>query len=187
MLILDIAFYFLSGCIMINTLTIRKAEFPKKIVLIDLIAISCVYFIPTFSHLLNLPFYLLEPIRIITLLSLIHTRKLNAYILALTLPVFSFAVSGHPVLFKMLIMTCELLANIWLFDFLNKKINNTEISMGLSVSISKLIYYTLQYIVISMNLLSWEQVEHPILPQVIVIFALSGYIYLIEFYRKRKA
>ncbi|MDY0202455.1 MAG: hypothetical protein RBR40_15895, partial [Tenuifilaceae bacterium] len=59
-------------------------------VLFDIFALAFIYLIPTISHMLSFPLYLIEPMRIALVLALVHTTKRNAYIIALTLPLFSF-------------------------------------------------------------------------------------------------
>ncbi len=169
-----------------NTLTIDGSKSNTKSILLDLIALAVVYFVPTLTHLLNLPLYLFEPIRIMLILSIVHTKKVNAFALALSLPLFSFAVAGHPVFFKMLIISAEMALNVWLFYVISKEIKSTFLAMVLSIALSKLVYYAIQYIFIVTSLLTWQEVEHPILPQVIVVFALSGYVYFAEKFKKAK-
>src|SRR6056297_3145024 len=83
--------------------------------LFDLAAIAFIYFIPAISHMLSIPLYLLEPMRIILILALVHTHKVNAYVLAATLPFFTFLVSGHPILPKAFLISAELVLNVFLF------------------------------------------------------------------------
>jgi len=168
-----------------NSLTLGNKQ--QKIlgsVLIDLSALAVVYLVPTFSHLIGFPLYLIEPMRIMLILAMVHTGKSNAMIIALTLPVFSFLISGHPVLLKMMLIAVELLANVWLFYFLAKKLNKVFPAILLSIIASKLVYYTLKFSLIHLAFLDSGLVSTPIYIQVIMTFVLSGYLYL--FLRKQE-
>ena len=63
-----------------------------KSIILDIAAIAFIYFVPTISHILSLPVYYIEPMRLMLILALVHTTKQNAYIIALTLPLFSFLI-----------------------------------------------------------------------------------------------
>ena len=91
-----------------------------KNIILDIFALAFIYFVPSISHLLNLPIYYIEPMRLMLILALVHSSKQNAYILALTLPLFSFLVSAHPVLPKMFLISFELCLNVFLFFILVK-------------------------------------------------------------------
>jgi hypothetical protein len=110
----------------------------------DILAISFIYLVPVLSHLTALPIYYLEPMRIMLILAIVHTSKRNSYILATTLPIFSFIVSAHPVFLKTLLITGELLLMTWMFYSLSDKIKNKFGAMVLSIGISKIAYYLLK-------------------------------------------
>ncbi len=168
-----------------NSLTagIKQQKFIGSL-LIDFSALTVIYFVPTFSHLIGFPLYLIEPMRIMLILAMVHTGKSNAMIIALTLPVFSFLISGHPVMLKMMLIAVELLANVWLFYFLAKKLNKVFPAILLSIIASKLIYYTLKFSLIHLAFLDSGLVSTPIYIQVIMTFVFSGYLYL--FLRKQE-
>ena len=138
-----------------------------------------VYLTPVLSHLFAIPLYYLEPMRIIVIISLVYTGRFNSYILALTLPVFSYLVSGHPLFFKAGIMTGELLLNIFIFDLLSYKIKNIFIVTFLSIILSKMLYYLFKYIFISTNLLHGTLVSTPIIIQLILTVVLACLIFYI--------
>jgi len=167
----------------LNRSYIRKNIFTY---LIDIVAVFCVYLLPTFSHLTGVPFYLFEPMRIFVILALLHSNKMNAYLLAFTLPVFSFAIASHPVFLKSIIISVELIINVFLYhQFINRKISG-HLSILLSIIISKLVYYVLKYIMISALLIHTELFSTPIYLQVISTFIFSIYAYIIFKIRKSK-
>ena len=98
-----------------NILAIVNPKLKAKEYALDFLAIAFIYFIPSISHLFSFPVYLFEPMRIMLILCVAHSSKKNAYLIALTLPVFSFIISSHPSLLKTAIMTAELTLNMFLF------------------------------------------------------------------------
>ncbi len=148
--------------------------------LLDLLAIGFVYSIPVLSHLFALPVYFIEPMRLMLILAIAHTSKKNAYILAATLPIFSFIVSAHPVFIKTLLISGELLLNVWLFFFISEKIKNKFGSMLLSVGLSKIAYYILKFALLSAVLLEGSLVSTPLEIQAIMMIVFSGYIFLMK-------
>lgn len=156
-----------------------------NIILIDLFLLAFIYLLPTFSHLIGFPLYLIDPMRITVLGSLLilGDRK-NAYILALTIPLFSFMLSGHPVFPKNILISIELVSNIFLFLTFRDKINNTFISMLSSILISKVLYYLLKYAIVFIGLLEMEIISTSIYIQAVIAIVLS--ILFSLFYSKNK-
>lgn len=153
--------------------------------LFDLGAVLFVYFVPALSHLIGVPLYLIEPMRLVVVLALVHTRQQNAYLLALTLPLFSFAVSAHPHFLKMLLITGELVFNVWLFLALSKKLKvNQGISLAISILLSKGAYYLMKFLLISALLIEGSVVSTPLWVQALT---LSGFALYLGLFRKRQA
>jgi hypothetical protein len=157
-------------------LSISKLNYRS--IFLDILALAFIYFVPTISHLLNVPLYLVEPMRIMIILALAHTTKKNAYLLALTLPLFSFLISAHPNVFKALIMTLELLLNVWLFYKLSTKVNQF-VAIFSSIIISKVVYYLLKFGLISFAVLQSGLISTPIYLQLITTVVFSGYLFFI--------
>lgn len=135
--------------------------------------LALVYLTPVLSHLFAIPLYYLEPMRIMVILSLVFKGRYSSYVLALTLPAFSYLVSGHPVFYKAGVMTFELILNILLFDLLRSKIKNYFIAVSASILLSKLVYYLFKYVLISYGLLSGQFISTPIVAQLLVIILLG--------------
>jgi hypothetical protein len=127
-----------------------RKQLPRTI-LIDVAILICIYFIPALSHIAPFPLYLLDPMRIFLLLGYLLTRQnSNAYILAITIPLFSALVSGHPPLFKAILIAVELSVNIILFiQFLKLSKLNVALALFLSIVGSKIIYYALKFVFIN--------------------------------------
>jgi hypothetical protein len=150
----------------------------------DLIALLVIYLVPTFSHLLSFPVYYLEPMRIMLILAIVNTTRKNAYLIAFTLPLLSLLISGHPSLIKTSLITGELLLNVGLFFFISEKLTNKTLSIFLSIVVSKIFYYLVKFLLVTSALISGDFISTPIYIQIIMLFVLSGYIYLMSFDRK---
>ena len=149
-------------------------------IVFDLMALFAIYLVPSISHLVSLPVYYIEPMRIMLILALVHTSRKNAYVIALTLPVFSFLISAHPSLVKTSLITGELLLNVWLFFFLSKKFSNKVLGMFSSIIVSKLMYYLIKFLLINTALMSGDLISTSVYIQVIMLFVLSGYVYFMS-------
>jgi hypothetical protein len=146
----------------------------------DVFAVAFVYFVPALSHLTSLPIYLIEPMRLMLILAIAHTSKRNAYIVAATLPIFSFVVSAHPYLIKTFLITGELLLNVWLYFFFVEKFKNKFSSMILSVGLSKMAYYAVKFGLLSLLIIDGSLISTPIYIQIITTVLFSGYIFMMK-------
>jgi len=151
-----------------------------KTYLIDLSLFSFIYFLPAMSHLVAFPIYYLDPMRIALVVALIHSSKRNTFIIALTLPLFSFFISSHPQLIKSFLLSAELLMNLGLFFLLKDRMKNVFLSLLLSIIVSKAIYYLLKFVFINYALLDDKLFSTPYYFQIISALILSAYLFLIN-------
>jgi hypothetical protein len=156
------------------------SPFRIKTILLDFTALLLIYFTPAISHLLNLPLYLFEPMRIMLILSLAHSDRKNTYLLALTLPLFSLLISAHPTVIKSLLITAELSLNVFLFFYFTGRIKNIFSAAAVSIVLSKTAYYAAKFIFISAGLIQSELISTPFIYQVLMTLILSGYLFFIE-------
>lgn len=156
---------------------ITSKEFVKPAVF-DLIALTAIYLVPVFSHLFAVPIYYAEPMRLMLVLSIMFTSKKNVMLIAFTMPLFSMLVSGHPVFYKALIMSGELLLNVILYFVLVVRIKNKFTSMILSITLSKVAYYGLKILLLNLALISGELIATPIIFQLGVVFIFSSILIL---------
>jgi len=130
--------------------------------------------------------------RIILILSIAHTNKLNAYFIGLSLPLFSFIFSGHPVFPKFFLVIFELSLNVWFFYFIIHKFKKylslqdmktrsyvVALAVLSSIILSKLIYYAAKYILISSLIVDSELISTPIYIQLSLAFILSIYMWVL--------
>lgn len=143
--------------------------------LLDISALALVYFVPALTHLLALPVYLIEPMRLMLILALAHTSRTNSYLLALTMPAFSFLISAHPVLPKMMLITLELLFNVLLFHLLVKRTGKIFLATFLSIFISKSAYYLVKFFLVQAAIIGSGVVDTPLAMQLVTALLFSGY------------
>ncbi|NOU18355.1 MAG: hypothetical protein HOO91_12435 [Bacteroidales bacterium] len=155
-------------------LTLVKKHNHLQIVIFDFISIIVILFVPTVSHLTGFPFYIFEPMRLLVISYLIFSKNKNSYFLAILLPLFSFIFAGHPSLFKLPLVTIDLLLNVAFLNILLTKRFNIYFSIILSVIISKVVYYSLKAIFIYVGLLVNGLVETNIIYQIANLLILLG-------------
>lgn len=163
-----------------KALSIIDLKSNIKTYLIDFFLLLMIYFLPAISHLFAFPVYYLDPMRIALVVALVHTSKKNAYIIALTLPLFSFLISSHPQIIKSFLLSAELIINLSLFFLIKDKLKNVFASLFLSIVISKVIYYSLKFALISFTLLNDRLFSTPLYFQLMAAVLLSTYIYLVN-------
>jgi hypothetical protein len=166
----------------VNILSNNKA----KTVILDIALLISLYLVPTISHLLALPIYYIEPMRLMLFVAILYTNRLNAVFIAVTLPLFSFAISSHPVFIKTILISAELLVNTLLFYYLLKITDKPFVAGIVSIITSKVFYYTIKYFLLSTTLLGGSLVSTPLIIQAIVTLVLSGLIFL-KFFADRKS
>jgi hypothetical protein len=159
-----------------NTFIFSKSRPAIKIAFIDLLALLFIYFTPALSHLLSLPVYLIEPIRLMLILSMAHSSKINTFLLALSLPLFSHLISAHPVFLKTILISFELLLFSVLFYEFSKKFKSVFLVMLVSIVAGKLFYYVCKYLFISYGLIQSELISTPVYMQIIISIVFSLYV-----------
>ena len=152
---------------------ISKLEY-LKLILLDIALLLTAYLIPTISHATSFPLYVFEPMRIILFTCVcLSAFRSNVYIMALTLPLFSFALVGHPMGVKSVIMAIELLFNVVILYKLKDIGLSAFSACFVSIVISKALYYIIKYGAISIGLLQISLVDTPMLMQLAVALLIS--------------
>jgi hypothetical protein len=150
-----------------------------KGLLLDIVALVVVYFTPIIGQLVHFPFYMVEPMRLMVVLSIAHSSRANSYLLALSLPLFSWAVSGHPEFYKMLVMTGEITINVFLFYYLIRKSDSVFLSIIISIVVSKVLCYIFYLAFFSMMFIREEAEPSFLIAQVISTLVFSFYIFFV--------
>jgi hypothetical protein len=132
--------------------------FTTRNILVDIVIFACIFFIPALSHVAPFPVYLLDPMRIFLFTGFLLTRQnTNAFILALAIPLFSTLITGHPPFFKALLISIELVVNIFvLVQLIDRTKLHLALSLFVSVIASKLVYYALKAVFIYSGLIEGE-------------------------------
>jgi len=161
-----------------KAITISKSETLRSVI-IGSFALLLIYFTPALSHLLNFPLYLIEPMRLMLIIAMVHSNRQNAFLLAISLPLFSFAVSGHPVFYKMLLISAELALNVYLYFMFVRIFKNSFTAMLSGIVISKVVYYLVKAVLISLAVTGPGLFSTPIWIQVLTTLIFSGYAFVI--------
>ena len=154
-------------------ITLSENKNTFKIVILDLMLFSFIFFLPSISHYSVLPLYFLEPMRIALFTSMIFTSRKNTFFIALTLPLFSFLVSLHPPITKMLLISVELFLNALIFFKLADGKLTPFFAALVSLVTSKVIYYAIKYAIFGFILGESFKFGIPVYIQLIVIIMLS--------------
>jgi hypothetical protein len=162
-----------------HIVTIQPSTLTTTLIF-DVFSVCLMLILPAISHLIGIPLYLMEPMRVILVLALILTSRYNTYLIAAILPLLSYLVSGHPFPAKMLIITMELLLNTWLFIFFCSKSGKPFISMLSSIIFSKVFCYMMYWIFFSWIFVEQESRIIFLLIQVGLTLLLSSMTYVIS-------
>jgi hypothetical protein len=155
----------------------------KNAIITDFLALVFIYFVPALSHMLKFPLYYADPMRIALFSILVLTKKENVYIMALSIPLISFLISGHPVFPKFLIVSLELFANVFLIFRFSNVIKNKFLLVFLSLFLSKSLYYLLKFVLIKFAVLDMGLISTPLYIQAILTLVFST---ILAFILKRR-
>jgi hypothetical protein len=171
---------------------LTQRTWPQQAVLsglFDVVGVALIYLVPAISHTLSLPIYLYEPMRLVLVAALAHTHRWNAAVLAFTLPLMSYLLSGHPTPFKACLISGELALNVGLYFLLLKPLRSQTLALLVSILCSKVGYYIGKYYAIRLGFIEGELFSTPFYFQGITVALCSGYFLFLElvqrFSRKR--
>jgi hypothetical protein len=69
--------------------------------------------------------------------------------------------------------------------FISEKLSNKILSVFLSIIVSKVLYYLIKFLLINSAVMGGDLISTPIYIQIIMLFVLSVYIYLMSFDRRK--
>lgn len=163
---------------------IFKNNTKAKIILVDILAITAVYLIPSIAHFSPFPLYYAEPMRLVAIVVYFLTRNhWNSLALAFTIPLFSMLFTGHPIPIKAILISIELAINILLLNLLISKFKfHLLIALFSSIILSKVIYYFLKYLLLTSSIMSGSLISIPIYIQLLssAITTLLFFIFLVK-------
>jgi hypothetical protein len=160
-----------------KVISLIRPVLTVKNVILDFVFLAFIYFVPALTHLVSLPVYFIEPMRLMLIFAILHTTKNNAYVIALTLPIFSFLISAHPSIIKSGLISIELFVNTLIFFQIIKKIPNAFWAMIISVLASKVLYYLLKFTLLNLAVMEGSLVSTPLMIQLVMMLLFSGYAY----------
>jgi len=159
---------------------IRRGK--SKTIIYDFFGILFLVLLPALSHSSGFVYYYIEPFRIVLIISFIFNNKPNSYFLSLVLPFFSFSVTEHPLIYKSILISVELLLNTLIFYKLSgyfKKYN--VVIIVLSILISKIFYYLLKYVFVYFKLINGSLISTDLSSQLIVVMILTALFIFVKY------
>lgn len=148
--------------------------------LIDLSIVAILYLLPGITHILPVPLYLIDPMRLLVFLTLLTTHRTNSLVLAASLPFLSTLFSGHPIFPKNILIATELSLNVMLFHWIFSKRDSVLVAGSLSILISKVFYYALKFGFISAGILGGALISTSLGYQLIPLILLPLLLYAIH-------
>ena len=147
-----------------------------------LIAVSVVG-ITSGSHSIGLPLYKLNPMHWVIYIAILFRKPsvISIIVLAFALPFTSLFLTGHPLVFKSVIMGVELSIYGIMFITAIKYFKLTPvIGFAISQIIGRIIYYGLKYILIKVELIDSILVSTSIILQLVVFGILGIVLFLVD-------
>jgi hypothetical protein len=146
-----------------------------KNVVIDVVILSTIYFIPALSHAAPFSLHYLEPMRLLLFVGYLLCRNdINSSFLAMTIPFVSTVITGHPPAAKAVLISCELLVNLWFLIWISEKFKwNAGIAFFVSALASKLVYYLFKFAFLELGLIQGTLVSTPLSIQLVALVVLS--------------
>ena len=149
------------------------------VLITDIMAIGIIMFLPAISHILPFPLYYIDPMRLVLLgVYFVNRNHKNAYLVAIVLPIFSMLYSGHPVFYKAMLISFELLINMVALHLLFRKGINIFFAVFLSIILSKIVYYLFKFAFIEWSLISGKLFSTSLIIQISIALGLSVVFFL---------
>lgn len=151
------------------------ATIDKRILLTDIGVLTAVYFIPALAHVTPFPLYYLDPMRLLLMAGYLLSRHGgNAALLALTIPLFSSWITGHPPFAKAVLIGVELLVNITLLHAAITRLRAPVLLLVFSsIVVSKLMYYAAKALFIQWGWIQDKVIATGLDTQLITAIAVS--------------
>lgn len=124
-----------------SILTVERQKIFQNALVTDILVLSAFFLTITFAHLLPIPMYKLDPMKVFVMLTVMYSSRGNALFISLSLPVLSFVSTGHPVAPKFILMGGELMVFAWIISTYQSSRWGSFFS---AIVISKIGYYVLK-------------------------------------------
>jgi hypothetical protein len=121
----------------------------------DVLILLTIYFLPAISHWVPFSLSMLEPMRILVFVGFVLSyNRTNALFLAVTIPLFSSLVTGHPVFFKAILISTELTIHLSIFLVLYGRYKKRMVWIFVfALLVSKFVYYLLKSVFLNIGLI----------------------------------
>jgi hypothetical protein len=157
----------------------------RNVILIDVVLLTALYLLPSFSHLTALPLYKLEPMRIALIVALLFTNRANAYLIAFTIPLASAWITGHPPPLKAVLMGIEFTILVATYAHLVRKDRIPAfVALAAGILLGKAVYYSMKFVALGAGWLGGSLVTTPVQTQLTLAVATAAVFAFIEHYRR---
>lgn len=159
----------------------------RNVLLIDFLLLAGLYLLPSFSHMMALPLYKLEPMRVALIIALLYTNRANAYLIAFTIPLVSSWITGHPPPLKAVLMGIEFAILVATYAHLVRK-DRIPVFVALTAGIlaGKIVYYSMKLVALNAGWLGGNLVSTPVQTQLILALGTAAVFALLAHYRRQR-
>jgi hypothetical protein len=159
----------------------------RSTLVIDALLLIGLYLVPAISHLTALPLYKFEPMRVALVIALLFTNRANTYLIALTIPLASAVLTGHPEPVKAVLIGIELMVLVASYSYI-ASIPRVGAFLALTAAIllGKLVYYSLKFAALSGGLLAGNLMSTPVPNQLIMAVGTAAAFALVVRYQSSK-
>lgn len=127
----------------------NRTKTMTGLVLLDAVLVTMACMIPSASHLLAVPLYMLNPMLVLLLAGILLGRDWrNALVLAVLMPLASCLLAGMPTAPKMVCMMAELATVAAVFGLLSRRWAVLPAVLT-AVVVSRLVYYILKAVIVA--------------------------------------
>jgi hypothetical protein len=153
----------------------------RNVLFIDAALLLGLYLLPSFSHLTSLPLYKLEPMRVALIIALLFTHRANAYLIALTIPLASVWITGHPPPLKAVLMGIEFAVLVAAYSQLVRKDRIPAfVALTAGILLGKAVYYSLKLVALNAGWLGGSLVSTPVQTQIILAVGTAAFFAVVE-------
>jgi len=161
-----------------ESLVITKSRINT--ILLDVFILTAAYTSVMFAHLLPIPLYQLDPMKLFLMGAIMYSSRGNAIFMAVTIPLFSTIAVGHPIFPKNLIISVELIIfTVVVTSFVFHRFGSNG-QFVLAILISKIAYYILKTVMISIGMLNTSLFSTGMKMQLISVVILFSVFWLMK-------
>ena len=158
----------------------------RKVLQIDVVLLVALYLVPAFSHLTAWPLYMFEPMRVALIVALLFTNRANTYLIAVTIPLASVLITGHPEPLKAVLMCVEFSVLIAAYAYLANRMRIPAFAaLTAAILLGKVVYYSMKSLALGAGWLTGSLISTPLKTQLVLAIGTAAVFGLVEYYRAR--